>query len=162
MRRLVILLAMASSVAACHKFGVRDPDPYRPGNTTSIVGNWVLDTPADSTAFMGARRVDLMLDSTSFVITAQYPTNGPVVIRGSAARTEAGELVLTPTSSTASTDRSRALVFAAGEPITFLASASGGTLIFSPPLRGYAIPSSVWHRREAAEAAGAVVTDSVP
>jgi hypothetical protein len=162
MRRLVILLAAAASVAACNRIGVRDPEPYRSGNTTSIVGTWVLDTPADSTAFMGARRVDLTLDSTSFVITAHYPTNGPVVIRGSAARTEAGELVLTPTSSTASTDRSRALVFAANQPITFLASASGGTLIFSPPLRGYAIPSSVWHRRSAAEAAGEVVTDSTP
>jgi hypothetical protein len=162
MRKLVILLTTAASVAACNKIGVREPEPYRPGNTTSILGSWVLGTPADSTAFMGARRVELMLDSTSFVITAQYPTNGPVVIRGSAARTPAGELVLTPSSSTASTDRSRALVFAANQPITFLASASGGTLIFSPPLRGYAVPSSVWHRREAAEAAGEVVTDSTP
>jgi hypothetical protein len=156
------MLAAMASVAACNKIGVREPEPYRPGNTTSIVGTWLLETPTDSTAFMGARRVVLELDSTSFVITAHYPTNGPVVIRGSAARTEAGELVLTPTSSTASTDRSRALVFQAGQPITFLASASGGTLIFSPPLRGYAIPSSIWHRREAAEAAGEVVTDSVP
>ena len=156
------MLAAAASVAACNKIGVREAEPYRSGNTTSIFGTWLLETPTDSTAFMGARRVELQLDSTSFVITAQYPTNGPVVIRGSAARTEAGELVLTPTSSTASTDRSRALVFQAGQPITFLASASGGTLIFSPPLRGYAIPSSVWHRREAAEAAGEVVTDSVP
>ena len=162
MRRLVILLATSASVAACNKIGVRDPEPYRPGNTTSIVGDWVLGTDPDSTAFMGADRVELQLDSTSFVITAHYRTNGPTVIRGSAARTAAGELVLTPSSSTATTDRSRALVFAANEPITFLASASGGTLIFSPPLRGYAIPSSVWHRRSAAEAAGSVVTDSTP
>lgn len=162
MRRLIVMLAATASVAACNKIGVRDPEPYRSGNTTSIFGTWLLETPTDSTAFMGARRVELQLDSTSFVITAQYPTNGPVVIRGSAARTEMGELVLTPASSTATTDRSRALVFQAGQPITFLASASGGTLIFSPPLRGYAIPSSVWHRREAAEAAGEVVTDSVP
>lgn len=162
MRRFVILLAMSASVVACKGIGVRDPEPYRSGNTTSIVGTWVLDTPADSTAFMGAQRVRLTLDESSFVITAQYPSNGPVVIRGSAARTEAGELVLTPESSTASTDRSRALVFQAGQPITFLASASGGTLIFSPPMRGYAIPSSVWHRLEAAEAAGEVVTDSIP
>ena len=162
MTRFVILMAMSASVVACRGIGVRDPEPYRSGNTTSIVGTWVLDTPTDSTAFMGARHVQLTLDSTSFVITAQYPTNGPVVIRGSAARTQGGELVLTPTSSTASTDRSRALVFQAGQPIAFLASASGGTLIFSPPMRGYAIPSSVWHRREAAEAAGEVVTDSTP
>ena len=162
MRRLAILLATALSVAACNKIGVRDPDPYRPGSTTSIYGNWVLGTPTDSTAFAGARRVELMLDEQNFVVTAHYPVGEPVVIRGSAGRTPTGELVLTPNASTSTSDRSRALVFAAGQPITFLASASGGTLVFVPPSRDYAVPSSIWHRREAAEAAGSVVTDTTP
>ena len=162
MRRLVILLATTAVVAGCNKIGVREPEPYRPGNTTSIYGTWVLDTSPDSTAFAGARRVEMTLDQSSFVITATYPAASPVVIRGTAARTEAGELVLTPTSSTSSTEQNRALVFRANQPIAFLASSSGGTLVIAPPSRDYAIPSSVWHRRASAEAAGEVVRDTTP
>lgn len=78
MRKLLILLSLAS-VAGCgtirKTFGIKDSSPaHRSPGSTSIWGDWVLRTPVDSTAFVGAQTVQLSLNPTSFTITANYPS----------------------------------------------------------------------------------------
>ena len=133
-----------------------EPPAHREPSTTSIYGDWVLATPTDSTGFAGARTVEMNLDRSAFVLTATYPTGSPFVVRGTVTADE-GLLTLTPTASTTGTVRPAALVLVAGQPVTVLASAAGNTMVFSTPAGVTpADPSSVWHRREAAKAAGTV------
>ena len=134
-----------------------DPPAHREPTTTSIYGDWVLATPFDSTAFAGASAVELTLDRSSFVITATYPNAAPLEVRGSAAADQSGVLTLTPQTGTRPSART-ALALVPGRPVTVLASAAGNTMVFSPPNGVTAAdPSSVWHRKEAAKAAGTAV-----
>jgi hypothetical protein len=161
MRRILALAVLAASLAGCstfkRTFGIKDTAPaHREPRTTSIYGDWVLANP-DSTAFAGARTVQLHLDQSSFAISANYPSENPISVRGSAATMEGGLLTLTPTTGlTATSDRWTSLHFTLNRPITVLASAAGNTLVFSPPQRNDATPSSVWYRLNAAQAAGKV------
>src|SRR5687767_4982683 len=98
MRKSVIVAALALGLAGCGFFrkslGVGDSAPaYTPSTTTSIWGDWVLHTPPDSTAFVGASRVEMRLEQTSFTITANYPTRSTITVRGSVTIAEDGNLV---------------------------------------------------------------------
>ena len=138
-----------------HAFKIEDEPPaHREPTTTSIYGDWVLATPSDSTAFAGASLVELNLAHSTFTITATYPHSATSVVRGTVGTTDDALLTLTPTTGTQGGGRG-ALVLAAGQPVTVLASAAGNTMVFSPPGGVTAAePSSVWHRKEAAKAAG--------
>ena len=57
-----------------------DPPAHREPTTTSIYGDWILATPIDSTAFAGARMVEMRLDQTTFVLTATYPSSPASIV----------------------------------------------------------------------------------
>jgi hypothetical protein len=134
-----------------------DPPAHREPETTSVYGDWVLATPADSTAFAGASLVELRLDRSTFLITASYPGAAPAIVRGSVTASSGGTLTLTPTTSTRGGPARSGLVLVANQPVTVLASAAGNTMVFSSPTGVTAAdPSSVWHRKDAARAAGAL------
>ena len=153
MKRITALAAVAALIGGCKSLG--GTPGYREPGTTAVWGTWVLRTP-DSTAFVGAQNVELSLSPGTFALTAIYPNSAPVHITGSATMTGNGVLTLVPqtgTSTAATTGRS--LQLTAGAPVSVLASASGNTLVFSPEHREVdPTPSSVWHRVEAARAAG--------
>ena len=161
MRKSVIVAALAIGLAGCGFFrktlGVSDTAPaHTPPTTTSIWGDWVLATSPDSTAFVGASRVELRLEQTSFTITASYPTRPAVVVRGAVTQSEDGGLVtLDPQSGLEGTSGGN-FGWTPGERVTVVASAAGNTLLFAPPRDNLARPSSIWHRKEAAERAGTV------
>lgn len=158
LRAALILVAAAAALGACRHGKLtlaEDPPAHREPKTTSIYGDWVLATPTDSTGFAGARTVELHLDRTTFTLTAAYPSSAAAIIRGTVAVGDNGILTLTPATGTQGTPHSAALVLVAGQPITVLASAAGNTMVFSTPTgMSPADPSSVWHRKEAAKAAG--------
>lgn len=153
------LLLAAPLLGACSSFNnafkIQDEPPaHREPSTTSIYGDWVLATPPDSTAFAGASLVELNLAPSAFTITAAYPHAATTIVRGTLGTTDGALLTLTPAASTQSGGRG-ALVLTAGQPVSVLASAAGNTMVFSPPGGVTASePSSVWHRKEAAKAAG--------
>ena len=159
MRRISALLALAVLVGGCgtikRTFGVHDSPAYREPTSTAVWGTWVLRTP-DSTSFIGADNVVLALNPGSFTLTANYPNRQPMSISGTATMSERGVLTLVPNQSvTAASAAGRSLAFTSGQPISLLASASGNTLVFSPEHRETdPTPSSVWHRIDAARAAG--------
>lgn len=161
MRRTITLVALAVTVMGCgmfrKAFGVTDESPaHTEPQTTSPFGEWVLATHPDSTAFAGATRVELQLNPRNFVITAMYPGRDPVVVTGEITYTDAGRLTFIPTRTTQGYGpRNGALAFAAGEPITLLASAAGGSLVFVPDAEAF-VPSSVWHKKEQAKQAAPV------
>jgi hypothetical protein len=156
--RTTLLLATLLATTACgtirKTFGIRDPNtPHTPPRSTSVWGDWVLATPTDSTAFIGARRVELSLAPNSFTIIATYPGGqAPVRVTGNVVATDGSVLTLTPATSLGTTGR--AMPLAAGQPVSVRATAAGNTLLFAPPREDNLFPSSVWHKREAAEAAG--------
>lgn len=164
MRTRVALFALAAIVAGCgglkKTFGIKDAQPaHRSPTTTSIYGDWVL-TNVDSTAFAGAKLVELGLQPTSFTLKATYPSQESVTVMGTVAYGE-GLLTLTPMSSTASLNERWHGVFVTGRPIVVVASAAGGSLVFAPPptsLQGSAaiMPSSVWNKKSQAQRAGQV------
>ena len=165
MRRTACLLAAAVLLAGCSSlkktFGLKDTTPaHVEPRSTSIYGSWMLSTPSDSTAFAGAQSVELSLAPGTFTITALYPTRSPIVVRGNATLTETGLLTLTPTELGAGLGTSGALVMAQGHPYTMLTSAAGNTLVFAPPSSASPVPSSVWHKKAAAQAAGTTKADS--
>src|SRR3954470_17600070 len=162
LRAALLLVAATGMLSACRHGKLtlaEDPPAHREPSTTSIYGDWVLATPTDSTGFAGAKAVELKLDRTSFVLIATYPNSAAAMINGTVGVGENGMLTLTPSTSSQGTIRSAGLVMVAGQPITVLASAAGNTMVFSTP-QGFTPqdPSSVWHRKEAAKAAG----DQVP
>ena len=168
MRKLIALIALTATATGCgmlrKTFGLKDSAPaHSSPTTTSVFGDWVLNAP-DSTAFVGANLVEMNLTPGSFRITASYPNASPVVITGTASLApEGGLLTLTPQSgATAAAGSGRMLMMRAGEPISLVTSAAGNTLVFAPPTRDAALPSSVWHRKRAAEAAGMVPTSNTP
>jgi hypothetical protein len=160
MRRTIPLLALTSLLAGCgffHKtLGLKSGDTpaHTEPRSTSIFGDWVLATPADSTAFAGANQVELHLDQSAFTITASYPSRSPIMVHGSVTTSDQGLLVLTPQSGAESLGSRGALVMAPNQPISLVASAAGNTLVFAPPHDQSTQPSSVWHKRAAAKAAG--------
>ena len=161
MRRSFIIAALAVGLAGCGMFrktlGVGDSSPaHTPPRTTSIWGDWVLATAPDSTAFVGASRVEMRLEQNSFTITANYPTRPTVVVRGTVTQSEEGGLVTLEPQSGLEGVGSGGFAWRAGERVTVVASAAGNTLVFAPPRDLIARPSSVWHRKEVAERAGTV------
>jgi hypothetical protein len=161
MRRFAVLIAMVA-VAGCggfkKTFGIKDAPPaHTEPKTTSIYGDWILANP-DSTAFAGARTVELALHQTDFSITAMYPGRPTFTVTGGAA---AGEGLLTLTPTTVSDASAAGGAFVTGRPIVVVASAAGGSLVFAPPPHGSGtaaiVPSSIWHKKAQAQAAGAAV-----
>ena len=160
LRAALVASTAAGLLGACRggQFKIaEDPPAHREPTTTSIYGDWILATPIDSTAFAGARMVEMRLDQTTFVLTATYPSSPASIVRGTVLAGDGGVLTLTPQSSTQGTPHSAALVLVAGQPVTVLASAAGNTMVFSTPTGVTPNdPSSVWHRKAAAQAAGTV------
>jgi hypothetical protein len=167
MRKLILVIALAGGLAGCGFFrktlGVGDSSPAHVSpRTTSIWGDWVLATPPDSTAFIGASAVTMSLEPTAFTITANYPTRSTVTVRGSVAVAEDGGLVtLTPQSGLENMSGG-GFAWNQGERVTIVASAAGNTLLFAPPRDNLARPSSVWHRKAAAEKAGTITPPPAP
>jgi hypothetical protein len=164
MRKIIALAVIAATVAGCgglkKTFGIKDAPPaHREPNTTSIYGDWVL-TNVDSTAFAGAKLVELDLQPRSFKLIATYPTQDTVAVTGTVGYGD-GLLTLTPLSNTAAVGERWHGAFVTGKPIVVVASAAGGSLVFAPPptsQHGSAaiVPSSVWNKRSQAERAGQV------
>jgi len=159
MRKAILVVALAGGLAGCGFFrkslGVGDSSPaHTPPKTTSIWGDWVLATAPDSTAFAGASSVEMRLDQTAFAITANYPTRPTVMVRGSVTLSEDGGLVTLQPQSGLEGAGSGGFAWKNGERVTVVASAAGNTLVFAPPRDNIARPSSVWHRKEAAQKAG--------
>ena len=167
MRRTMTVLAGLMLLSGCGFFkktvGLKSGEPgYSTPGTTSIYGDWVLGTAPDSTAFAGASSVELNLQPGNFVLTAMYPGRQPITIRGNAVLApEGGVLTLTPQSGTAEGSRG-ALVMAAGQPLTLIASAAGNTLVFQPPSERAVEPSSVWHKKAKAQQAGTAPATPAP
>ena len=161
MRRLTAVAAIVVALAGCgtirKTFGIKDAPPaHREPQSTSIYGDWVLANP-DSTAFAGANNVEMSLQPTNFAINAGYPSRPAVMISGTVIYRD-GLLTLTPTGGSADMGPLGA-AFATGRPIVITASAAGGSLVFAPPPTGgttAVVPSSVWHKKAMAEAAGKV------
>ena len=159
MRRIAALLVLAVTVAGCGQikrtFGIKDEPPaHREPKTTSIYGNWVLDN-VDSTAFAGAKVVELALQPTTFTITAWDQNDATTTVSGSVAYGE-GLLTLTPTGGSGATPDRWGGAFVPGRPISITASAAGGSLVFAPPPTNgvpAVVPSSVWHKKDQAKAA---------
>ena len=160
MRKVAVLIAILA-VTGCrtikHTFGIKDaPAAHSEPKTTSIYGDWILANP-DSTAFAGAKTVELALHPSSFTITATYAGRPTLTVSGGAAE---GEGLLTLTPSSVSDQTAVGGAFVPGRPIVVVASAAGSSLVFAPPPRGQGtaaiVPSSVWHKKSMAEAAGVV------
>jgi hypothetical protein len=146
---LMLALAMLPSCQAIKRtFGLGDGSA-----TTTVYGHWVLATPVDSTAFVGATQVELVLSPGTFNVSATYPNRAPLAIDGRAELANGGLLTLTP--SPGNSDVAR-IGFAPGQPFMRVATASGSTLVLAPPNARVPLPSSVWHRLDAARAAGLV------
>ena len=163
MRTVTAVAAMMMALAGCHTvkktFGIKDAPPaHREPRSTSIYGDWVLANP-DSTAFAGASMVQLSLQESNFTIDARYPSRSPVMISGTASYKD-GVLTLIPTGG-ADAGGSVGAAFPVGKPISVVASAAGGSLVFAPPpMAGTTavVPSSIWHKKTQAEAAGKIGT----
>ncbi|MGQ0713500.1 MAG: hypothetical protein ACT4PJ_07185 [Gemmatimonadaceae bacterium] len=159
MRRTVLALALLAAIPACSLFRkgkLTDSTPaHTPAQASSPFGEWVLFTDPDSTAFVGARRVELRLTPSDFRMVAAYPAGDQVVITGAATVTPAGLLTLLPQSVTAMASGSRPPILA-GQMIQVLASAADNTMVFAPPSEIAPTPSSVWHRIDKAREAGQV------
>jgi hypothetical protein len=161
MRRIAIVVAILA-VAGCgglkKTFGIKDAPPaHREPRTTSIYGDWLL-TNLDSSAFAGAQAVELNLGQSTFRINAMYPGRANLVVTGGVAE---GDGLLTMTPSTVSDPAAAGGSFVPGRPIVVVASAAGGSLVFAPPPAGSGtaaiVPSSIWHKKAQAEAAGTIV-----
>jgi hypothetical protein len=161
MRKIALLIAMVA-VAGCggfkKTFGIKDAPPaHSEPKTTSIYGDWILAN-IDSTAFAGAQTVELALHQTDFSITAVYAGRPTFTVTGGAAT---GEGLLTLTPSAVSDPTAVGGAFVAGRPIVLVASAAGSSLVFAPPPHGSGtaaiVPSSIWHKKAMAKAAGVAV-----
>lgn len=162
MRKAVLLLAAGTALSACGMFkrGAEPPAHTSP-KSTSIYGEWVLASPVNQTAFAGATSVQMSLGESSFTILAAYPGQPNSVVTGTVSRSEGGTVVLTPTSgSTNASYAGRSMALMPGQPISLIASAAGGSLVFKPPHETDPTPSSSWMKRSAAEAAGLISKDA--
>jgi hypothetical protein len=152
-RFATVMLALAVSAACRSTPQTASTVEIEGSPTTSPLGHWVLATPIDSTAFAGARQVDLVLQPQTFSLTITYAGRAPVTMSGSVDLSQTGLLTLIP--ATASADVAAA-GFAAGQPFTRVMTASGSTLVLAPPSATVPVPSSVWYRLDAARLAGLV------
>lgn len=154
MRRSIVAVTFTALVAGCGLFrhGISTTPDYS-ARSTAVWGDWVLANP-DSTSFVGAQRVELSLQPGTFTIRALYPgASGATSVSGTAEMTSTGVLTLVPQSSL-TTPSGRGTNLIAGQPVVLIASAAGGTMVFAPSTRSDPTPSSVWHRSDAAAAAG--------
>ena len=163
MRKAILVVALAGGLAGCGFFrktlGVGDSSPaHTSPKSTSIWGDWVLATAADSTAFVGASKVEMHLDEREFAITANYPTRPTVTVRGSVEVSEDGGLVTLNPQTGLDAMGSGGFAWRTGERVTVVASAAGNTLVFAPPRDNTARPSSVWFKKDAAQKAGGTGT----
>jgi hypothetical protein len=163
MRKAILVIALAGGLAGCGFFrktlGVGDSSPaHTSPKTTSIWGSWVLATAPDSTAFVGASKVEMQLDEREFAITASYPTRPTITVRGSVTVSEDGGLVTLDPQTGLDAIGSGGFAWRQGEKVTVVASAAGNTLVFAPPRDNTARPSSVWFRKDAAQKAGGTGT----
>jgi len=148
-RTLVTLMLALATLPSCSAISRTFDSGDGGSGSTSVYGHWVLATPLDSTVFAGATQVELVLAPGTFNVSATYPGRAPLAINGRAELATGGLLTLVPGSGDVSS-----VGLANGQPLTRLATASGGTLVLALPTTGVALPSSVWHRLEAARAAG--------
>lgn len=148
---ILTLVLVGVGCTAVQRAGVPVAGTNSGSPTTSVLGHWVLATPIDSTSFVGASQVDLVLAPGTFELTATYPNRTPLSVTGSATVANGGALTLVP--GTASGDAS-AIGLSPGQPYTRVASASGSTLILAAPTSRVPVPSSVWYRLDAARVAG--------
>ena len=157
MRKTVPLVLVVLALGACKQLGLRSTSKpaYAGSTTTSIWGDWVLQTPADSTAFRGASTVELNLTEGLFTIQAKYPTE-TTVISGTASLAEGGVLTLTPSSGASRAGASGAFVLENGKPYTLTATASGNSLVFAAATATVPQTSSTWVRKDKAQQAGIV------
>jgi hypothetical protein len=159
MRRTVLALTLLAWVPACSLFRkakLTDSTPaHTPAQTSSPFGEWVLFTDPDSTAFLGAQRVELSLTATNFRMVAVYPAGSQLQISGTASITPSGLLTLLPQNITTTASGARPPILA-GEMIQVLASAADNTMVFASPTEVAPTPSSVWHRVAKAREAGQV------
>lgn len=155
MRKIAAVLGLTVALGGCGLFHHTEPPAHTPPNTTAVWGNWILRHP-DSTSFAGASTVELAMQPGTFTLTANYPGTAPVVITGRVDQSQNGLLTFVPQTGVGSTSsRWHAFHFVSGQPITVLAGAAGGSLVFAPSSRlADPTPSSVWSRMDAAEAAG--------
>ena len=162
MRKFVPLVLLAVALGGCRQLGLKSSSKpaYGGSTTTSIWGNWVLQTPTDSTAFRGASAVEMQLDRGMFTIEATYPNRAPMRLTGTAQLDETGLLTLIPQSGAIEGVRSGALLLEVGKPYSMLATASGSTLVFAPATRTVPEPSSTWFRKDKAQQAGVAPKDS--
>jgi hypothetical protein len=162
MRRAVLLLAAGTVLSACGMFKRGgEPPAHRSPTSTSIYGQWVLASPVDSTAFAGATSVQMDLGESAFRILAAYPGQPDSRVTGTVSNSEGGVIVLTPmTGGTSATYTGRSMALIPGQPISLIASAAGGSLVFKPPHETDPTPSSNWMKRANAEAAGLIRKDA--
>ena len=163
MRKAILVVALAGGLAGCGFFrktlGVGDSSPaHTPPKTTSIWGDWILATAPDSTAFVGASKVEMHLDEREFAITANYPTRPTITIRGSVTVAEDGGLVTLLPQTGLEQMGTGGFAWRQGERVNVVASAAGNTLVFAPPTDNAARPSSVWFRKDAVQKAGGTGT----
>ncbi|MEJ7810059.1 MAG: hypothetical protein WKG32_06515 [Gemmatimonadaceae bacterium] len=154
------LLLLGATACSFGRPIVREQAPaHTPPQSTSIMGDWILSTSPDSTAFVGARLVELQLTPGNFTITAHYGGQPALVVTGMAVgEPEGGLLTLRPQTNSRATRGERDVVLAPGQTISVIATAADNTMLFAPAQADAAVqPTSVWHRRDAARAAGARV-----
>jgi hypothetical protein len=165
MRGLVGVLTIVALLPACNGFGskaqLKDvPAGPTPSQRTSIIGDWVLKSNPDSTTFVGAERVELSLQPSSFVLTARYTGQTPVVVSGTAQIIdENGGLLRLIPQSVSQTISNGAIGMVVGQPVELVATASEGSMVFAQR-GGLMLPSSVWSRKDAAFRAGVVSSEA--
>jgi len=161
MRKTVPLVVLVLALGACKQLGLKSGSKpaYRGSTTTSIWGDWVLQTPPDSTAFRGASMVELNLKDGMFTIQARYPTE-TTTISGSASLAEGGVLTFVPSSGGVRSGTSGAFTLETGKPYTVTATASGNSLVFAPATATVPETSSTWVRKDKAQQAGIVPPSS--
>lgn len=161
MRSALALLCTVLLIGACSRAkraALAEPESVvSPARSASVLGDWVLAN-VEETQFVTARQVELRLRPGSFTLTAHYEGRAPLVVDGTASFDPAGGmLTLTPTQNTraaAGGDQ----VLPVGQPIAILATAADNTMVFAQPGDAIGRPTSVWHRRDAARAAGTLDT----
>ncbi len=166
---LLFALALAAAVAGCSRFSrggqVTDTAPAHAGaQSANIFGDWILGSSPDSTAFVGARVVQMGLSPSRFTIIANYAAGEPWVVTGMVAVSEDGGMIrLTPETNNRTYSGVVNAPLRPNMPFELLVSAADNSMVFAPPPNGaldLGRPSSVWHRRDAAMAAGLVTSVS--
>jgi len=162
MRKAVLLLAAGTVLSACGMFKRGgEPEAHSLPKSTSIYGQWVLASPVDSTAFAGATSVQMNLGASAFTIIASYPGQPDSHMTGTVSTSEGGVIILTPmTGGTSTSYAGRSMALMPGQPISLIASAAGGSLVFKPPHETDPTPSSSWMKRSSAEEAGLIRKDA--